>query len=118
MPKYENDNLKKLESLPIIGEAPSSEKEEKFLREVNEYVFQNLEESGVSLGVTYGNTKNFARLLLIHGAKYRMPRFIARHIENCSKPMYDRKFDNDGSMKMVESGRVPRFQMKQVFSKG
>lgn len=118
MTKYDNENLKKLESLPIIGEKPSSEKEEKFLREVGEYVFQNLEESGVNLPFMYGGAKNHVNLLLMHGATYKFPRFLARHIENCSTPIYDMRPDGVGGMISQEIGRQPRFQMKQVFSKG
>ena len=118
MPKYDNDNLKKLESLPIIGEKPVNEKEEKFLREVNEFIFQNLEETGISMSFIYGNGKNNVSLLLMHGATYKFPRFLARHVENCSTPVYELRPNSTGGKSMVEIGRKPRFQMKQVFSRG
>jgi hypothetical protein len=118
MARYDNDNIKKLESLPILGEKPSSEKEEKFLREINEYIFQNIETPNLSVSFPYGNTKNSVNLMLMHGAKYKMPRFLARHIENASKPIYDMKPDVDGIIRLKETGRQPRFQMRQVYSKG
>lgn len=118
MVKYNNEETKKLESLAILGEKPASEKEEKFLREVCEYVFQNLEEPGISMSFMYGGTKNCVNLLMMHGGKYRFPRFLARHIENCSKPIYENRPDGNGSTTAVEVARTPRFQMRQVYSKG
>lgn len=118
MAKYNNDDIKKLESLPILGDVPISEKEEKFLREVGEYIFQNLENPNLSMTFNYGNTKNYANLMFMHGAKYKLPRFIARHVENCSTPLYAQRPDGSGSMQLTETGRTPRFQMKQVYTRG
>ena len=118
MPKYHNSETKKLESLPILGDQPATEKEEKFLREVSDYIFQNLEESGVSVNFIYGNTKNNVNLKMMHGATYKFPRFLARHIENCSTPIYELRPDGLGGKSMVETGKKPRFQMKQVYSRG
>lgn len=118
MPTYHNSDIKKLEALPIIGEKPANEKEEKFLREVNEYIFQNLEETGVSLAFSYGDLKNNVSLMLMHGAKYKFPRFLARHIEDVATPIYELRPDNMGGRSPMETGKKPRFQMKQVFSRG
>ncbi len=118
MPTYHNNDLKKLEALPIIGEKPTNEKEEKFLREVNEFIFQNLEQTGVSMSFMYGNAKNLVSLLLMHGATYKFPRFLARHIENCSTPVYELRLNSTGGKSMIETGRKPRFQMKQVYNRG
>jgi len=118
MVKYNNDDLKKLESLAILGDKPTSEKEEKFLREVCEYQFQNIEEPGISLRFIYGGTKNAVNLLMMHGGKYKFPRFLARHIENCCKPIYENQTDKNGISTAVKVGETPRFQMRQVYSKG
>ena len=42
------ENIEKIQQLPITGKQPENEKEEKFLREVCEYEFNNLEEPGLS----------------------------------------------------------------------
>jgi hypothetical protein len=74
--------------LPIVGARPKSDKEEKFLREVGLYEFINKEQPGAAVKFTYGNTKVFTEPTLFHGGKYRLPRHIVRHLENCQVPMY------------------------------
>lgn len=115
MPRYDNDNLKKMETLPLPPGKVYSEKEEKFLREVGEYTFQNLENSGLSISFPYGGGKGHVNLLLMHGAKYKLPRFLARHVEDSSTINYSYKTNHDGTRELVETGRRPRFQMRQVF---
>ena len=107
--------MAKLQKLPIIGKQPENESEEKYLREVCEFEFFNLKETGVSVRFPYGNSKHQHNFTLFHGGKYRMPRFIARHIESKSVPLWDWRPDGTGSMIKERVGDDPRFQMRQVF---
>lgn len=113
------EDLKKFETLPIINhENPNkkfSEKEEKFLREVKTYEFMNLEEQGLMQSFTYGSTKNKMKFTLFHGEKYKVPRFIADHINNRSTPMYKWKPSGYGEVNKEMSGTKSRFQMREVF---
>jgi len=111
-----DENIEKIRSLPITGRQPQNEKEEEFLREVVEYEFNNLEEPGLSLKFSLGGTKNKFDFHLFHGGKYRVPRFVARHLEDCSTPIWDWRPDGTGRMDKKLTGRKPRFQMKQTFS--
>lgn len=106
---------KQLAELPIVGQQPSSEKEEKYLREIGEYEFYNLEEPGLSQKFSYGDTKNNHRFTFFHGGKYRIPRFIARHIESCTTPLWDWRPDGSGRMEKKKVGDKPRFRMSQIF---
>lgn len=116
--KKNEQDLSKLKSLPIIGEQPANEKEEKFLREIVEYQFQNIEEPGLSLKFGYGNTKRYHRFFMMHGATYAVPRFIARHLESCATPLFEWRPNGLGGMEKKLIGSKPRFQMRQSFSKG
>jgi len=107
---------KKLESLPIVGEKPKTEKEEKFLKEFAEFEFYNSEEPGVETQFPYGSTKNNIVFLFQHGQKYRVPRHIARHVEKCSTPLYAWKPNGSGAMIKTKTGTKSRFQMRQVFA--
>lgn len=115
----ETVKLKKLQSLPIIDPAnPSkkfSEKEEKWLREMSTYEFFNLEEPGLMMKCTYGNTKNNTRLSFFHGGKYELPRFIARHVESKGTPIYKWRPDGQGGMHKEKIGVKSRFQLREVF---
>ena len=75
------------DALPILGKTPKNDKEEKYLREICEFEFANLEEPGLMHSFTYGSTKHKRRFTFLHGGKYHVPRFIARHIESCGKPI-------------------------------
>lgn len=108
--------LEKYINLPIVGEQPKSEKEEAFLREVCEYEFMNLEEPGLSINFTYGDAKNKEDFQFFHGGKYKLPRFIARHMESCSKPIWKWRPDGTGRMNKEKVGNDPRFQMRQTFA--
>lgn len=112
------DDLEYIKSLPIIGKIPVNAKEEEFLREVVEFEASNLEEPGLMISFLYGNTKKSYKFNLMHGGTYRLPRFIARHIESCATPLWDWKPDMSGSGRMTKKyvGNKPRFQMRQVFS--
>lgn len=110
------ENIEKIQALPIVGKPPASEKEEKFLREVCEYEFNNLEEPGLSHSFPYGNTKNNFTFKFFHGGKYPLPRFVARHLEACTTPIWDWKPDGSGRMHKKKVGEKSRFQMKQTFT--
>ncbi len=110
------ENIEKIRKLPIPGDQPENEKEEKFLREVCEFEFNNLEEPGLSHSFTVGNTKNYFSFQFLHGGKYKVPRFIARHLENRSTPIWNWKPDGSGRMAKKLVGQKSRFQMKQTFS--
>jgi hypothetical protein len=114
-------DLSKLQKLPILNTCTQSEKlsekEEKHLREVAEYEFYNSEEprSGFMQKFVYGSTKHKETFVLFHGQKYHLPRFIARHIESCSSPIWGWKPDGTGRMQKTKSGVQSRFQMREVY---
>lgn len=105
------------EQLPVSvrGHKPKNDKEEKYLREVLEFEFANLEEPGLMHTFTYGDTKHKRRFTFMHGGKYNVPRFIARHVESAGKPIWKWKPDGSGSMMKEYGGNTPRFRMTQVF---
>jgi hypothetical protein len=114
--KHKKISEENLSSLPIIGDQPKNEKEEKFLREIGEFEFYNLEEPGVCHPFTYGDTRKNHRFTMYHGEKYRVPRFIARHLESRSTPRYEWRPDEKGGLQKISVGTKPRFRMSQVFS--
>lgn len=114
--KEETTDFKKIRDLPIVGKAPASPKEEEFLREFCEYEFMNLEEPGLAHKFPYGSTRNSHTFTFIHGGKYKVPRFIARHIESCSTPLWEWRPNGLGGLNKKLIGNKPRFQMRQVFS--
>jgi len=108
----------KLQKLPIIGSDPQkkyTEKEEKHLRELVNYEFMNLEEPGLSQTFAYGNAKNKHTFTFVHGSSYRIPRFIARHVESKSTPMWGWAPDGSGRMTKTKKGSKSRFQMREVY---
>lgn len=113
------DNLKKIQNLPIIDPTnPTkkySEKEEKHLREMNTYEFMNLEEPGLMITFPYGNAGNKHNFKLMHGGKYILPRFMQRHIESKSTPIWGWKPDGTGRLTKILKGRNSRFQMREVY---
>ena len=113
--KDDNKTIEDFMKLPIIGKRPVSKEEEKFLREVCEFEFFNLEEPGVSVRFPYGNAKNHHNFTLFHGGKYKLPRFIARHIESRATPIWEWRPDGTGKLNKKQTGENPRFQMRQVF---
>ena len=115
MERIEQQDPKELQKLPIIGEQPKTEAEEKYLREICQYEFINIEESGVAIKFPYGENKNQKNITLLHGGKYMMPRFLARHIESTQTPIYNWRPDGLGSMGKEKIGMKPRFQMRQTF---
>jgi hypothetical protein len=108
--------IEKLSKLPIVGEKPKSEKEEKHLREVCVFEFYNLEEPGLASRFSYGDTNNNHAFTMYHGEKYEVPRFIARHLESLGTPIWDWRPDGTGRMSKKMVGKKPRFRMGQTFS--
>jgi len=110
-------SLDSIKDLPIVGPQPKDVREEEFLREVCEYEFMNLEEPGIMHKFPYGSSKNSHTFTLMHGGKYKLPRFIARHIESCSTPIWDWRPNGLGGLEKKYQGTKPRFQMRQVYSR-
>ena len=109
-------NIERIKTLPILGRQPENEKEENFLREVCEYEFNNLEEPGLSHKWTMGSAKNNFTFHFFHGGKYRVPRFVARHLEDCTTPIWKWMPDGIGKMGKQLVSRKSRFQMRQTFT--
>ena len=112
-------DVKRMQKLPIIDPVNPSkkytEKEEKWLREIKAYEFSNLEEPGLMHTFAYGCAGNKMKFQLFHGGKYHVPRFIARHIESRSTPMWNWRPDGLGGMRKELSGKKSRFQMREVY---
>lgn len=106
----------KIRNLPIIGHKPKSEKEEKYLREMGNFEFINLEEPGLMHTFGYGNTQNNHKFQMFHGQSYRLPRFMAMHVESKGTPIWDWRPDGTGRMTKKMVGQKPRFQMRQVYN--
>lgn len=113
--KHGKKTIEDLRKLPIIGKQPENEKEEKFLREVGEFEFINLEEPGLSLRFPYGNSKNQHVFTLFPGGKYKYPRFIARWIESRTTPLWKWRPNGEGGLEKKLIGNKPRFQMRQTY---
>lgn len=105
---------KKMASLPIMNKVDGSkkydEKEEKYLRELRAYEFMNNEQPGYPHSFSYQGY-NFN---LMHGGRYKLPRFIAEHIESVGKPDWGWKPNGEGLMEKNLNGDLPRFQMREV----
>lgn len=114
-----NMDLKKMLRLPIIDPAnPSkkhSEREEKWLREVSSYEFMNIEEPGLMHTFSYGCAGNSMKFTFFHGGKYKLPRFIARHIDSRGTPMWSWRPDGTGGLHKERVGMKSRFQMREVY---
>lgn len=110
---------KRMQKLPIIDPTNPSkkfaEKEEKWLRELKSYEFMNIEEPGLMHTFSYGCAGNQMKITFFHGAKYTVPRFIARHIESRSTPMWAWRPDGSGSIRKEQTGKNSRFQMREVY---
>ena len=104
-----------LQALPIVGKQPKTEKEEKHLREICEFEFYNLEEPGVAHTFSYGGGPKVHTFNFFHGGKYNVPRFIARHLENSSTPIWEWRTSGDGRMHKKLIGTNPRFRMSMTF---
>ncbi len=86
------------------------------MREINEYEFYNLEDTGYPIKFPYGDTKNKHVFTFMHGGRYKLPRFIAQFVESKATPRYDWRPDGSGKMQKQRTGDKPRFQLRQVFS--
>lgn len=93
-----------------------SEKEQNHLDEEVEIEFYNIEEPGVMHRFTYGTTRNPKTYVLVHGARYRLPRQVIQHIESKGPSIWNFKPDGRGSMGAVKQGNQPRFQCRQIFN--
>lgn len=109
---------KKLSALPIIDrENPArkyTEKEEKYLRELVVCEFYNAEEPNLINRFSYGGTKNKMIFEFFPGGKYKVPRFIAKHVESCATPAWGWKADGTGRLVKYMKGPVRRFTMREV----
>lgn len=110
---------KKLDALPIIDrENPDrkfSEKEEKHLRELCVFEFNNTEQPGVMHKFSYGNSNNKMVFNIFHGQKYVLPRFLARWIESAGVPVWSWAPDGSGRLTKKKSGYSRRFMMREAF---
>lgn len=107
--------LEKMQNLPIIGDQPRNEKEEKWLREIVEYEFDNSEDPGLKLKFVYGSTKQNEVIEIWPGVATKLPRFIARYVESRGYPMYKYSPDGSGAMVPTYIGKQGRFRMREVF---
>lgn len=105
-----------MQALPIISKnsAKINKSEEKYLREIRPFEFLNSEEPGVFHKFSYGNRKRRMNFTFFHGQTYKVPRFVAKHLEeNCQTPIYDWRPDGLGKMIPTLVGYKPRFQMRE-----
>lgn len=102
--------------LPIVGRQPRDEKEEKYLREICEFEFLNLEDTGLSIKFPYGSTNHQQNFQFFHGGRYKVPRHLARHVETRATPKNEWRPDGTGQMKGQKVGDKPRFQMRQTYA--
>lgn len=101
--------------LPIVGKQPANEAEEAYLREVRPYEFYNTEEPGLYHKFPYGNTRHRKNFHFEHSQTYHVPRHIARHLENCTTPIWDYRPNGLGQMVKQKVGEKSRFQMREKF---
>lgn len=104
-----------LTKLPIVGKQPESEREDEYLREIRPYEFYNSEEPGLHHKFPYGNTRNRHTFEFFHSQTYHVPRHVARHLENCTTPIWDWRPDGSGRMIKQKVGEKSRFQMREKF---
>ncbi len=107
--------VKDYAKLPINGAQPANQKEENFLREICEFEFYNLEDTGLSIKFPYGSTNHKEEFQFFHGGRYRVPRHLARHVETRTTPRYEWRPDGTGRMVSTKIGDKPRFQMRQIY---
>ena len=109
-------NEKNYEKLPIVGDQPRDEKEERYLKEVGKYEFYNLEDPGMLIKFPYGSTSHKENFTFLHGGKYDIPRHVARHIETRSTPIHQWRPSGTGQMVGEKVGDKPRFQMRHLYA--
>lgn len=101
-------------------EAPQAIKSEKDRREawLNETVyveFMNLEEPGIPIKFTFGDTRKKENYTLLHGGKYRLPRKVVKHIESRQTPIWGYRPDGSGAMQKNLESYKSRFQCREIF---
>ena len=110
----------KAKDLPIVDPMNAgkkySEKEEKWLRDLVSCEFMNLEEPGLSMTFVYGTTKQKQKFVFLHGGKYIVPRFIQKHIESKSTPIWKWRPSGDGVLAKQKMGQNPRFALREIYS--
>lgn len=114
--KDSSTSIEFLSQLPIVGKKPANEKEEKYLKEICEFEFYNLEEPGIPQKFPYGDTRKNHTFTFLHGGKYKLPRHVAQWVESRGTPIWDWRPDGSGRMVKQRVGEKPRFQMRHIFS--
>ena len=114
--KYNESKLKKL---PIFNRNDPAKKfteaQEKHLREICTFEFNNLESAGQPMKFSYGTRSAKMDFEFQHGETYAVPRFIAKHVESCSKPLWKFKADGSGAIRKEGAGVDRRFAMREVY---
>ena len=105
---------KLMDRLPLMNKVDGShkftEKEEKSLREYATYELYNIEEPGHPISFHYQGYP----FRLLHGGRYKLPKFIANHIEEVGYPVWDWVPDGSGKMEKKIKSFTRRFQARQV----
>lgn len=113
--KYATKEIQSLPIIPIDGEK-IDEKKDKWLRELVVVEFKNLEETRAHIEFCYGGTKKRAKFCLWPGGVYRLPRFIQRHLETRSIPIWDWRPDGSGKMQKYLQTYQSRFQLREMYA--
>lgn len=104
----------KYSNLPMYPPA-KNEKHEKHLRECVVAEFMNLKEPNVIATAVYGTTKQNHKFKFVHGARYRIPRFLKEHMEGLGLIQWKWSSDGHGHMIKSQGGLDPRFQFREVY---
>ena len=104
------ENIHKLDFFPV----PKGEKEEKFLREYKIYEFSNVENPGQSHSFPFGSSSRNATFCFFHGGRYRLPRFLANHMNESGIPQREKYKNLSGHTEERVVGKKPRLNMREV----
>ncbi len=104
-----------------VKEAPNivqdeKDRKKKWLAEVLNVEFFNLEEPGVALKFVFGSARKPETFTLIHGGKYNLRREITQHVESRQTPIWGYKPNGEGQMEKTLKGYKSRFQCRQLFA--
>lgn len=77
--------------------------------------FNNLQNPGVMLEFTYGDTKNFKKYKLFDGVIVKLPEKVVRHLETCGTPFYKYAPDCAGVIVKTFIKMNPRFSCRRVY---
>ena len=109
-----------IQSLPIIDRENANvkytEKEEKWLREMVSAEFTNNENQHLGQKFFYGTTKKNFSFNFFPGGKYRLPRFIVNHLNNCGTPIYKWQPDGSGKIQKTFTHKKRRFTLREVYT--